>query len=108
MVIEEGKHQQIYYYYVLKVRPPLYSKKFANYTILAEASLTGWMRQMYLQYPEKYCSSSIGILSQTQQSKAWATANNPSLNATKSCEMIVRRPRMAVYDPAIPPVHPGL
>ena len=39
---------------------------------------------------------------------AWATANNLSLNVTKSCEMIVRRPRMAVNDPAIPPVHPGL
>ena len=36
------------------------------------------------------------------------TANNLSLNVTKICEMIVRRPRIALDDPAIPPAHPGL
>ena len=34
----------------------------------------------------------------------WAAANNLSLKVTKSCEMIVRRPRLAINDPIIPGV----
>ena len=53
-------------------------------------------------------SNSCTIPAELDNVSAWATANNLSLNVTKSCEMIVRRPRMAINDPAIPPVHPGL
>ena len=38
----------------------------------------------------------------------WASDNNLKLNVTKSCEMIVRRPRFAADDPAIPPPVSGL
>ena len=38
----------------------------------------------------------------------WASDNNLELNVTKSCEMIVRRPRFAADDPAIPPPVSGL
>ena len=55
-------------------------------------------------------SNSCTIPAELDNVSAWATANNLlSLNVIiKSCEMIVRRPRMAVNDPAIPPAHPGL
>ena len=39
---------------------------------------------------------------------AWAAANNLSLNVNKSCEMIVRRPCLAINDPIIPPALPGV
>ena len=53
-------------------------------------------------------SNSCTISAELDNVSAWATANNLSLHVTKSCEMIVRPPRMAVNDPAIPPAHPGL
>ena len=53
-------------------------------------------------------SNSCTIPAELDNVSAWATANNLSLNVTKSCEMIVRRPRMVVNDPAIPPALPGL
>ena len=48
-------------------------------------------------------SNSCTIPAELDNVSAWATANNLSLNVTKSCEMIVRRPRMAVNDPACSP-----
>ena len=53
-------------------------------------------------------SNSCTIPTELDIVSAWATANDLSLNVTKSCEMIVRRPRMAVNDPAMPPARPGL
>jgi len=38
----------------------------------------------------------------------WASANNLKLNVSKSCEMVVRRPRLAADDSIIPPPIPGL
>ena len=39
---------------------------------------------------------------------AWVAVNNLSLNVKKSCEMIVRRPRLAINDTIIPPALPGV
>ena len=56
----------------------------------------------------KPASNSHTISDELDNVSVWAAANNLSLNVNKSCEMIVRRPRLAINDPIIPPVLPGV
>ena len=53
-------------------------------------------------------SHSHTISDELDNVSAWAVANNLSLNVNKSCEMIVRRPCLAINDPIIPPALPGV
>ena len=51
-------------------------------------------------------SNSHTIPAELNNISAWA--NNISLNVAKSCEMIVRRPRLAITDPVIPSALPDV
>ena len=68
-------------------------------------SLDKYADDTYLIVP---ASKSHTIPAELDNMSAWATANNLSLNVAKSCEMIVRRPRLAINDACIPPAVPGV
>ena len=68
-------------------------------------SLDKYADDTYLIVP---ASHSHTISDELDNVSAWAAANNLSLNVNKSCEMIVRRLRLAINDPIIPPALPGV
>ena len=68
-------------------------------------SLDKYADDTYLIVP---ASHSHTISGESDNVSAWAVVNNLSLNVNKSCEMIVRRPRLAINDPIIPPALPGV
>ena len=72
-------------------------------TIEPSNSLDKYADDTYLIVP---ASNSHTIPAELDNVSAWAAANNLSLNVAKSCEMIVRRPRLAINDPSIPPALP--
>ena len=74
-------------------------------TIDPSNSLDKYADDTYLIVP---ASKSHTIPAELDNVSAWATANNLSLNVAKSCEMIVRRPRLAINDACIPPAVPGV
>ena len=68
-------------------------------------SLDKYADDTYLIVPASHSHTISGELDNIS---AWAADNNLSLNVDKSCEMIVRRPRLAIDDPIIPPALPGV
>ena len=68
-------------------------------------SLDKYADVTYLIVP---ASHSHTISDELDNVSAWAVANNLSLNVNKSCEMIVRRPHLAINDLIIPPALPGV
>ena len=68
-------------------------------------SLDKYADDTYLRVPASHSHTISGELDNVS---AWAAVNNLSLNVNKSCEMIVRRPRLAINDPIIPPTLPGV
>ena len=68
-------------------------------------SLDKYADDTYLIVPASHSPTISGELDNIS---AWAADNNLSLNVNKSCEMIVRRPRLAIDDPIIPPALPGV
>ena len=73
--------------------------------LVATNSLDKYADDTYLIVP---ASNSHTIPAELNNISAWAIANNLSLNVAKSCEMIVRRPRLAIADPVIPPALPDV
>ena len=68
-------------------------------------SLDKYADDTYLIVPASHSHTISGELDNVS---AWAADNNLSLNVNKCCEMIVRRPRLAINDPIIPPALPGV
>ena len=68
-------------------------------------SLDKYADDTYLIVPASHSHTIFGELDNVS---AWAAVNNLSLNVNNSCEMIVRRPRLAMNDPIIPPALPGV
>ena len=74
-------------------------------TLDIDNSLDKYADDTYLIVP---ASKSHTIPAELDHVFEWAKTNNLSLNVSKSCEMIVRRPRLAINDPDIPPALPGV
>ena len=74
-------------------------------TLNTDNSLDKYADDTYLIVP---ASKSHTIPTELDHVSEWATTNNLSLNVSKSCEMIVRRPRLAIDDPDFPPALPGV
>ena len=53
-------------------------------------------------------SHSQTVVAELDSISSWASTNNLKLNVSKSCELIVKRPRLSPEDPRIPPPVPGL
>jgi hypothetical protein len=53
-------------------------------------------------------SHSQTVVAELDSISSWASTNNLKLNVSKSCELIVKRPRLSPVDPCIPPPVPGL
>ena len=68
-------------------------------------SLDKYADDTYLIVPASHSHTISGELDNIS---AWAADNNLSLNVNKSCETIVRRPRLAIDDLIIPPALPGV
>ena len=70
-----------------------------------ENSLDKYADDIDLLVPSAYSHT---VPSEINNLNAWATDNNLVMNVAKCREMIIRRPRLALDDPAIPPPQPGL
>ena len=70
-----------------------------------ENSLDKYADVIDLLVPSAYSHT---VPSEINNLNAWATDNNLVMNVAKCREMIIRRPRLALDDPAIPPPQPGV
>ena len=88
------------------IGPTAYVIEASDLKTLEQAnSLDKYADDTYLLVPASHSHTISGELDNIS---AWAADNNLSLNVNKSCEMIVRRPRLAIDDPIIPPALPGV
>ena len=70
-----------------------------------ENSLDKYADDIDLLVPSAYSHT---VPSEIDNLNSWATENNLVMNVAKCREMIIRRPRLALDDPTIPPPQPGL